>query len=84
MIGIELVKDRQTKEKAIEERSRIIQACFEKGLLILGAGENVIRFSPPLIIAKKEADTALAIFEEVLSRVEKTSKHRVAVPKKKR
>jgi 4-aminobutyrate aminotransferase len=83
MIGIELVKDRQTKEKAIEERSRIIRACFEKGLLILGAGENVIRFSPPLIIAKKEADTALTIFEEVLQKVEKTSKNQVAVPKKK-
>jgi 4-aminobutyrate aminotransferase len=83
MIGIELVKDRQTKEKAIEERSRIIRACFEKGLLILGAGENVIRFSPPLIIAKKEADTALTILEEVLQKVEKTSKNRAAVPKKK-
>jgi 4-aminobutyrate aminotransferase len=82
MIGIELVKDRQTKEKAIEERSRIIRACFEKGLLLLGAGENVIRFSPPLIIAKKEADTALSILEEVLQQVEKTSRNRVAVPKK--
>src|SRR5512136_2700257 len=69
MIGIELVKDRETKEKAIEERSKIIQACFEKGLLILGAGENVIRFSPPLIITRKQADTALTIFEEVLKKV---------------
>ena len=84
MIGIELVKDRQTKEKAIEERSKIIRACFERGLLILGAGENVIRFSPPLIITKKEADTALTIFEEVLKKVEKTLRNRVAVPKKKR
>jgi 4-aminobutyrate aminotransferase len=83
MIGIELVKDRQTKEKAIEERSRIIRACFQKGLLLLGAGENVIRFSPPLIIAKKEADTALTILEEVLQKVEKASGNRVAVPKKK-
>ena len=48
MIGIELVKDPETKEKAIEERSRVIQACFEKGLLILGCGENVIRFIPPV------------------------------------
>jgi 4-aminobutyrate aminotransferase len=84
MIGIELVKDRQTKDKAVEERSKIIRACFEKGLLILGAGENVIRFSPPLIITKKEADTALSIFEEVLKKVEETLKHRIAVPKKKR
>jgi 4-aminobutyrate aminotransferase len=83
MIGIELVKDPQTKEKAIEERSRIIQACFERGLLILGCGENVVRFIPPLIIIQKEADTALTIFEEVLKKVEKTSKNRIDVPKKK-
>jgi 4-aminobutyrate aminotransferase len=83
MIGIELVKDRQTKEKAIEERSRIIRDCFKKGLLLLGAGENVIRFSPPLIIAKKEVDTALTLLEEVLQKVEKTSRNRVSVPKRK-
>jgi 4-aminobutyrate aminotransferase len=82
MIGIELVKDRQTKEKAIDERSKVIQACFEKGLLILGAGENVIRFSPPLIITQREADTALAIFEEVLKKVEKTLKNRITVPRR--
>ncbi len=69
MIGIELVKDRETKEKAIDERGKIIRACFEKGLLILGAGENVIRFSPPLIMTQSEADTGLAIFEEVLKKV---------------
>jgi 4-aminobutyrate aminotransferase len=79
MIGIELVRDRQTKEKAIDERSKIIQACFEKGLLILGAGENVIRFSPPLIITEREADIALTIFEEVLKKVEKTLKNRITV-----
>jgi 4-aminobutyrate aminotransferase len=84
MIGVELVKDRQTKEKAIEERNRIIRACFEKGLLILGAGENVIRFSPPLIITKEETDTGLTIFEEVLKKVEGTLRNRVVVPKKKR
>jgi 4-aminobutyrate aminotransferase len=71
MIGVELVRDRETKEKAIEERNRVIQACFEKGLLILGCGENTIRLIPPLIITKNEADTALAILEEVLRNIEK-------------
>jgi 4-aminobutyrate aminotransferase len=78
MIGIELVKDRETKEKAIEERGKIIRACFGKGLLILGAGENVIRFSPPLIITQRETDTGLTIFEEVLKKVTsglRTGKH---------
>jgi 4-aminobutyrate aminotransferase len=67
MIGIELVKDRVTKVKAIEERSQVIQACFKKGLLILGCGENVIRLIPPLIITQREADLALTILEEVLA-----------------
>ena len=69
MIGIELVKDPVTKEKAIEERSKIIQACFKKGLLILGCGENVIRLIPPLMITQREADLALTILEDVLEEV---------------
>jgi len=69
MIGVELVKDPVTKEKAVEERNRIIQACFEKGLLILGCGENVFRLIPPLIITRKEADTALTILEEVFRKM---------------
>ncbi len=68
MIGIEIVKDPVTKEKGVEERNRIVQACFEKGLLILGCGENVIRLSPPLIITRREADLALTILEEVLTK----------------
>jgi len=79
MIGVELVRDLVTKEKAIEERSKVIQACFQKGLLILGCGENVIRFIPPLIITQREVDTALTIFEEVLIKVRKTLKSGVAL-----
>jgi 4-aminobutyrate aminotransferase len=71
MIGIEMVKDPKTKEKAIEERNAVIQGCFEKGLLLLGCGENVLRFSPPLIITQRETDIALTILEEVLEKVEK-------------
>jgi 4-aminobutyrate aminotransferase len=71
MIGIEMVKDPERKEKAIEERNKVIQACFKKGLLILGCGENVIRLSPPLIITEREADTALTILEEVFRKIEK-------------
>jgi len=71
MIGVELVRDRETKEKAVQERNEVIQACFEKGLLILGCGENVVRLIPPLIITQSEADTALTILEEVLRKVER-------------
>ncbi len=76
MIGIELVRDRETREKAIEERNRVIQDCFERGLLILGCGENTVRLVPPLIITQSEADTALTILEEVLRKVTKEVKPR--------
>jgi len=69
MIGVELVRNRETKEKAVQERNEVIQACFEKGLLILGCGENVVRLIPPLIITQSEADTALAILEEVFRKI---------------
>lgn len=66
MIGVELVEDRQTKARAKELRNRIIRRCFEKGLLILGCGANTVRWAPPLILSRPEADRALAIFEESL------------------
>jgi 4-aminobutyrate aminotransferase len=70
MIGMEMVKDKKTKEKAIEERNAVIQGCFEKGLLLLGCGENVIRFSPPLIVTRRKVDIALTILEEVLKKMQ--------------
>jgi 4-aminobutyrate aminotransferase len=71
MIGIELVGNRDTKERAVEERDKLVQRAFEKGLLLLGCGRNSIRFVPPLTITRKEADTALSILEEVLREVER-------------
>ena len=70
MIGIELVKDKVTKEPAVSERNQIIQRCFERGLLILGCGTSTIRFAPPLTIKRGEAESALAIFEEALDELE--------------
>ena len=49
MIGIEIVRDQETKERAPDLRDKIVNACFERGLLVLGAGPNSIRLSPPLI-----------------------------------
>ena len=40
MIGVELVRDRKTKERAVEERNALVQAMFKRGVLILGAGRN--------------------------------------------
>lgn len=70
MIGIEIVKDKKTKEKDKKRRDRIIMECFRHGLLILGCGDNVVRFMPPLIVEKKHIDKAVEIFEDVLKEVE--------------
>ena len=59
MVGVELVRDRATKERAIEERDAVVTAAFERGLLLLGAGKNSIRFSPPLVLTREQADTAV-------------------------
>jgi 4-aminobutyrate aminotransferase len=69
MIGIELVRDRQTKERATTERDRLVQEMFARGVLILGAGRNAVRFAPPLVLTKDQADTAVRIFDEALTAV---------------
>jgi 4-aminobutyrate aminotransferase len=66
MIGIELVKDQKTKEKAPELRNRIIDAAYHKGLLILGSGENTVRFCPPLVIDEEQAEFAVKTLEDLL------------------
>jgi 4-aminobutyrate aminotransferase len=69
MVGVELVRDRQTKERATSERDEVVTAAFNRGLLILGAGKNAVRFSPPLVLTRDEADTAVRIFDEALTEV---------------
>jgi 4-aminobutyrate aminotransferase len=66
MIGIELVRDQETKERAEAERDRIVQAAFRRGLLLLPSGRNTIRVSPPLNVSRAEIDEGLAILEEEL------------------
>ncbi len=72
MIGVELVRDRRTKERAPAERDAVVAAAFKRGLLVLGAGRNAIRFSPPLVLSREQADTAVRIFDEALTEVERT------------
>ena len=69
MVGVELVKDRESKTPAADWRGRIIQRAFEKGLLILGCGQNSIRFCPALTVSPDEIDVGLSIFEECLKEV---------------
>ena len=71
MIGIEIVRDQRTKERAADLRNAIVDMAFHKGLLILGAGENTLRLSPPLVIDEEQADFALRTLEECLREAEK-------------
>jgi len=71
MIGIEIVKDKATREPATELRNRVETLAFERGLIVLGCGETSLRLSPPLIVSKEEATVALDILEEALTLAEK-------------
>ena len=59
MLGIELVRDQQSKTKAPEPRDRVVDLAFERGLLILGAGDNSLRLCPALVITRDQCDFAL-------------------------
>ena len=71
MIGIELVKDKATREPAAELRNRVETLAFERGLMLLGCGETSLRLAPPLIVSQEEASVALDILEDALTVVEK-------------
>ncbi len=64
MIGIEMVRDRATKERAPDLRDRVVMNAFERGLLLLGAGRNVIRLSPPLVVTRDQASFAMDTLED--------------------
>jgi 4-aminobutyrate aminotransferase len=66
MIGVEIVRDQKTKEKAPDLRNKIVQLAFQKGLLVLGSGETTIRFSPPLVIDEEQTDFAIRTLEECI------------------
>ncbi|HEY1343018.1 MAG TPA: aminotransferase class III-fold pyridoxal phosphate-dependent enzyme, partial [Bryobacteraceae bacterium] len=66
MIGIELVRDQKTKERAGQLRDRVVSLAFERGLLVLGAGENSIRLCPPLVITRDQCDFAVETLEECI------------------
>lgn len=66
MIGIEIARDREATEPWSELRDKIVVECFNRGLIIQGAGESAIRFSPPLIVEREHVDFAVQTFEAAL------------------
>jgi len=66
VLGVELVKDRATKEPAIEEADAVLYRCLERGLSFKTTLGNVLTLTPPLIITEEEMDRALAILDDAL------------------
>lgn len=68
MIGIELVKNRETKEPATDILGKVINNCFKRGVLVIAAGSSAIRIAPPLVITREQVDEALEIIEDELKK----------------
>jgi len=67
VMGLDIVKDKKTKERYPEMTRTIINKCCENGLIVGAVSGNVIRVAPPLVITKDEADESLDIMEKVLT-----------------
>ena len=72
MIGIEIVRNQKTKEKAPDLRNRIVQMAFHKGLLTLGSGDTTLRLMPPLILDEEQAGFAVRTLDACLTELENT------------
>jgi 4-aminobutyrate aminotransferase/4-aminobutyrate aminotransferase/(S)-3-amino-2-methylpropionate transaminase len=70
LLGMELVKDKETKEPFIEAGNKVYQKAFAKGVAWIPANQN-LRMSPPLIMEEDLATKGLDIIEEAISDVEK-------------
>ncbi len=69
MIGMELVKDRQTKEPAKKFANEMLQRGFQNGILLMYCGVSTLRLMPPLMIDKATADEALALLDQTFAEV---------------
>jgi len=72
MIGIEFVRNQQTKEKAPDLRNQIVQKAFHKGLLVLGSGDTTLRLCPPLLVDEEQADFTIQTLDGLISDIERT------------
>ncbi len=70
LMGMELVKDRTTRERAVDEAERMMYAALDRGLSFKLTMGNIITLTPALIITKEEMDKALDILEDCLTEVE--------------
>jgi len=66
MIGVELVKDRETKERAIKETKKVVWRAYELGLIVFFLSGNVLRIQPPLTVEEEVLDKGLDILEQAI------------------
>src|SRR5581483_11183857 len=71
MIGVEIVKDKKTKEYGAAESDRIVELAFERGVLLLCCAPSTVRIAPPLVVTKEEADVAMDVLDECIGIVSK-------------
>jgi 4-aminobutyrate aminotransferase len=69
MVGVELVRSRETREPAPELVHELVQRSFRQGLLLLGAGRSSLRLAPPLVIDEKDIETALGMIDTTLGEI---------------
>ena len=70
LIGVDIVKDRISKERDINKTAKICWRCWEKGLILAFFSGSVLRVAPPLCLSSKEAERAMDIIEEAIDDVE--------------
>jgi 4-aminobutyrate aminotransferase len=67
MTALDLIREGDPTQPDPALREDVIQTCFRQGLLLLGCGENAIRFCPPLCVTAEQVETALRILGTVLA-----------------
>jgi len=68
-IGVELVKDKKSKERGIRETQAVTKACFKDGLILIAAGRNTLRVVPPLNLTREELEEGLDVVEAAIAKV---------------
>ena len=69
-LGIELVKDRQTRERAADEAETVMYAALSKGVSFKLTMGNILTLTPALTVTREEMDSALDVIEECIAEVE--------------
>ena len=73
-IGLEFVKNKDTKEYGVKERDKVEELCYKNGLIVLPCGKSAIRIAPPLTITEEHLERGLEILTDAIRTVDKEMK----------